>query len=727
MSSIFHLISELRTDVRGGKLLPALLCGSVLGATLLVYQMSVGLIVFSGPLAAFSAQGVSMALFGGFVVCALLALTGGYPGTIGVTFSFSIVLWGTIGATIPAEGPVLFYTMVATVVVGMAATGLCLLLLGHFRLSGLLRFIPYPVAAGYIAGVGVVLSLGALSLMGTVPDWSSPASLLEPAALGRWGPGVALGLILHFAAKRWDSLLIPPAGLLAASLLYHLGLGWFDVSLEEAGAAGLFLTGAAGGPTLPVFQPGALAHIDWTALLLQVPNILILILLTLLCTAVNLSGLELATNSQLDWNRELRATGLANLAAGAGAGPPGSLDTGMSARCGRQGANTRLSGLVAALVVGSTLLVGDEVARLLPLPLAGGLLLWLGLGLMEDWLLASRKRLPRADYAILLLICAVIVVFGIPEGIGVGVLVTMLFFVTRLARVDPVEAEFTARVRRSNRSRPIADQAILLADGERIRAYRLRGHIFFGSAHSLTGRLRPSLDRDPPPVCILLDFSAVTGLDFSAVNALCMFVQSTHDAGVRVAFGGAPENCRDGLERNLPEPVFAALRFEPDSDLALERCEDFVIAARRADLEGERTDGDTLLDRFAENMERHLDRRIVFEDIAHELRDFLEVCDYETGEALVAMGAPQPGLQLLLAGRASVFDSSGARLRQCGPGDVLDPRGAFGAYPATTATIAEEPCRTLLMGPATRRQLEQSRHQLMLELYGYLLSADPGA
>lgn len=350
------------------------------------------------------------------------------------------MLWGTIGATIPAEGPILFYTMVATVVVGMAATGLCLLLLGHFRLSGLLRFIPYPVAAGYIAGVGVVLSLGALSLMGTVPDWSSPASLLEPAALGRWGPGVALGLILHFAAKRWDSLLIPPAGLLAASLLYHLGLGWFDVSLEEAGAAGLFLTGAAGGPTLPVFQPGALAHIDWTALLLQVPNILILILLTLLRTAVNLSGLELATNSQLDWNRELRATGLANLAAGAGAGPPGSLDTGMSARCGRQGANTRLSGLVAALVVGSTLLVGDEVARLLPLPLAGGLLLWLGLGLMEDWLLASRKRLPRADYAILLLICAVIVVFGIPEGIGVGVLVTMLFFVTRLARVDPVEA-----------------------------------------------------------------------------------------------------------------------------------------------------------------------------------------------------------------------------------------------------------------------------------------------
>ena len=725
MSSIFGLISQLRTDIRRGKLLPALFCGSVLGATLLVYQMSVGLIVFSGPLAAFSAQGVSMALFGGFVVCALLALTGGYPGTIGGTFSFSIVLWGTIGATIPAEGAVLFHTMVAVVVIGMAATGMCLLLQGHFRLSGLLRFIPYPVVAGYIAGVGVVVSLGALSLMGMEPDWSSPVSLLEPTSLGRWGPGVALGVSLHFATKRWDSLLIPPAGFLIAVVLYHLGLARFDVSLEEARTAGLILAGAAGELTLPVFQTGALAQVDWTAVLLQVPNILTLILLTLLCTAVNLSGLELATNSELDWNRELRAAGLANLAAGAGAGPPGSLDFLMSARCEKQGANTRLSGLVAALVVGSALLVGDEVTKLLPLPLAGGLLLWIGLGLVEDWLLASRKRLPRVDYAILLLICATIVFFGIPEGIGIGVLVTMLVFATRLARVDPIEAEFTARVRRSNRSRPIADQAILMAEGERIRAYRLRGHIFFGSAHSLTGRLRPSLNRDPPPACILLDFGAVTGLDFSAVNALCMFARSAHDATVRVVFGGAPENCRDGLERNLPEPVYGTLQFEPDSDRALECCENIVIAARRAALEGERSDGDTLLDKFEEDMQRHLDRRIVFEDIAHELRDFLEVCEYETGEALVAMGAPQPGLQLLLAGRASVFDSSGARLRQCGPGDALDPHGAFGAYPATTATVAEEPCRTLLMSPAARRQLEQSRHHLMLELYGYLLSADP--
>ena len=303
----------------------------------------------------------------------------------------------------------------------------------------------------------------------------------------------------------------------------------------------------------------------------------------------------------------------------------------------------------------------------------------------------------------------------------------MVFFGARLAQVDLVEAKFTARERQSNRSRPIADQAILLAEGERVRAYRLRGHIFFGSAHSLGGRLRQSFDNDPPPSCILLDFGAVTGLDFSAVNALCMFVRAAHDVAVPVVLSAAPRNCRDGLKRNLPETIYSSLLFEPDADRALERCEDIVIAARRSDLQREESGGDTLLDKFAEDMELHLDRRIVFEDMAHELRDILEVRDYEAGEALVTMGAPLKGLQLLLAGRASVFDSAGVRLRQCGPGDAVEPRGAFGAYAATTAIIAEEPCRTLLMSQAARRRLEESRGQLMLELYGYLLSAEPYA
>ena len=231
----------------------------------------------------------------------------------------------------------------------------------------------------------------------------------------------------------------------------------------------------------------------------QIPNILTLILVTLLCAVVNLSALEVAVDSDLDWNREFRAAGAANLIAGVGGGPPGCMNVTASALARKLGADTRLTGIVVALVVGSPLLLGDKILKLIPVPLVGGLLLFIGAGMLHEWLVNSRKRLPWTDYVILLSIFFTIVFFGFVEGIGVGVAITTVFFAVRLARVESVEAEFTARERHSNRSRPIADRAILLAEGERVRAYRLRGYLFFGSAHALGQPPQAVAARRPAP------------------------------------------------------------------------------------------------------------------------------------------------------------------------------------------------------------------------------------
>ena len=460
---------------------------------------------------------------------------------------------------------------------------------------------------------------------------------------------------------------------------------------------------------------------------MQLPNILVLVVISVLCVAVNFNALELATNLDLDWDKEFRAVGVASLIAGLGGGLPGCVDASSSALGRRIGANTRLTGTIVALVIGLALFLGDTVLALLPVPVMGGILIFISVGLLDEWLIRTHKRLPWADYAIVLLIFAIIVFLGFLEGLAIGIAITIVIFTIRLSRVELIVAECTGRQRQSNRSRPIADRAILLANGEQVRAHWLRGYIFFGSAYSLMDRLKQLLGGGSPPACILLDFSAVSGLDFSAVNTLCGFVRNAHDAGTTVVLSEAPENCKDGLERNLPSSVHASLRFEPDEDRALERCEDLILAARRSEFDQEESSSDTLLDRFAEDMESRLDRRILFEDIAHEFRDRLEVCEYEAGEALVAMGASPGGLQLILMGRASVYDAAGKRLHQCGPGDAIEPRQAFGTRAATAAAIADEPCRTLKMTPETRRWLEENRGQLMLRLYGYLLTAEADA
>ena len=725
------VLSEIRADALSAKAFYALLGGGIIGLLLLVFEISMAAFIFSGPLAPFLSQGIGMLVFGAFTVCLVTAFASDYRAGIANHSVPPPMILGAIAAAMTLEGDALFMTMAAVVIVSALATAACCLLIGHLRIANLLRFVPYPVICGVIAGAGGGCALASLSMMGLTADWRTPASLLEPAVLWNWGPGVAYGFGLFLVAKRWNNLLalVAPGSFVLAAALFHAVLVLLDISGEEATAAGLLFGGMAGGSFWPPFQPGDLAHVDWVAVALRTPDILALILVTLLNAAIQLSSIELilATNQKLEWDREFKAMGRASALSGLGGGVAGHPVFSFSALARRLGADTRLAGIVAALVVGSTLMMGDGILKLFPVPLLGGMLLYFGVSLLDEQIVQNCKRLPWTDFAVVVVIFAVIIIAGFPAGVGIGIAITTASFAVRLSRVDLIEAEFTARERQSNRSRSIADRAILLAEGDRVSAYRLRGYIFFGSAWSLSDQLRGALGGDSPKACILLDFSAVSGLDFSAVNTLCGFVRTAHEAGTRVVLSAAPAHCRDGMERNLPSSVLAGLSFEPDADRALERCEDIVIAERRSELLEEGSAGDTVLDRFAGDMESRLDRRIVFEDMAHELRDRLEVCDYTAGEALVTMGAASKGLQLLLMGRASVYDAAGARLRQCGPGDAIDPRGAFGARAAAVTALADEDCRTLTMTPPARQWLEENRGELMLELYGYLLTAEADA
>ena len=725
-SALTDLMSELRADVLSGNLFPALSVGLVVGVIGSAYLISVGALVFSGPLAPFLSQGTIMVLFGGFVVCLWIALTSGYRGALSMTAVPSSMVLVVIASTIGVEGDAVarFVTTATVVIIGAVATGICFLIVGHFRLANLIRFIPYSVAGGFIAGTGVLLCVAALSLMGVTPDRQTLPSLLEPGLLWRWVPGVAYGLGLALATKRWSNHFILPASFLLIAALYHVVLAGLGVSGDEARAAGLLFAGTAEGGLWHPFQSDDLTHVDWAAVAAQVPNILTLIVVTLIAVAMHLSALELAANLELEWNREFKAAGGAGVIAGFGAGPGGSLIFTFSILSDRFGAETRLTGIVTALLVGSVVLLGDSILNLVPVPLIAGMLLFLGLGLLDEWIVKGRRRLPWTEYAILLLIAATIVSLGFLEGVGVGMLITMVFFAVRLSRVDLIEASYTARERHSNRSRSIPDRAILRAEGERIQAYRLRGYIFFGSVGPLLDRLRQSLDNTPRPACILLDFGAVSGFDFSAINGLCRFMHAAQAVGARVVLSAASEKLENGLERNLPSAVHENLLFEPDADRALERCEDIVLATWRSDPDADEDLGDSLLERVVGDMERHLDRQVVFEDMVDELRDWLEPRDYDAGEALVSIGEPQKGLQLLVTGQASAFDSTGARLFQCGPGDAVEPRGAFGAHAAETAMIADQPCRTMLLTPAARLWLEENEEQLIVKLYRYLLTID---
>ena len=715
------LASELRTDLASARAVAALSAGLTSGLGLLVAQVAFGSFIFSGPLASYSSQGVGLVLFGNFATCLVIALASGYRGAIAGLSPALVIVMATIGFSMDAAGHTLFVTTVCALVFSAVATGACCFLIGRFRLANLVRFIPYPVAGGFVAGIGGAVCLAALSLMGAEPDWRTLPALLEPSVLGRWGPGAAFGAALYLAMKRWRNPLILPVSVALGVGGYHLALASLGMSGDAARAAGLLLTSTADGGLWPSVLPADLAHVDWAALAGQVPHMLTLILVAFICVVLNIAGLELAADQELDWDREFRVTGTASAISGLGGGTVATIVVPASLRSKLFGAATRLTGVVAALVIGGALFLGDGMLELVPASLVGGMLVFAGLGMLDEGLVKSRRRLPWLEYGIIVLIFVAITAFGLLEGVGAGMLATLVFFVVRLSGVNPVAARFTLRERHSNKARPVPDRAILLEEGERVHAYRLRGYLFFGGVTPLADHLRQSLHGPVRPLCLLLDFAAVSGFDFSAVNVLCRFMQTAHAAGVRVVLSAASEGLRAGVEHNLSPPVYADLPMDPDLDRAMERCEEIVLAAWKEDKE--RADGRraALLEHAAGDLDRYLERQIDFESLTEQLQRWTNPRRYDAGAALKGPATPRHGLQLLVSGRASGYDAEQGRVNQYRAGDVVWPAGAM--HEKAVSVIADQPCRTMHLPPDARIWLEQREPELALKLYRYLFGA----
>ncbi len=713
---IRELASELRADVLSPRIVPALAAGFTSGLGLLVAQIAFGAFIFSGALAPWSSQGVALVLFGNLAACLIIAVAGGFRGAISGLSPALVIVMALIGSTMEATGDALFVTTAGALVLAAFVTGSCCMAIGYFRLAGLMRFIPYPVAAGFVAGIGGAVCLAALSLMGAEPDWRSLPALVEPSMLWKWAPGAAFGIALYLAMKRWGNALILPVSVALAVGACHLALAALGLSGDEARAAGILFTSTAEGVLWPVLRPGDVAHVDWGAMAGQIPNMLTLALVALVCVVMNVAGLELAAGEELDWNREFRATGLASLVAGAGGGTVATLIVPASLRSKLFGAATRLTGIVAALVIAGALFAGDRMLELVPVPLVGGILVFAGLGMLDEGLVRSCRRLPWPEFGIIVLIFLTIIAVGLLEGIGVGMMAALLFFAVRLSRVDPVESRLTLDAVRSNRARPVPDRAILVEEAGRARIYRLRGYLFFGSIYPLTDDLRQVLHATSRPVCLMLDFTRVSGLDYSAVNVLGRVLLTARALGVEVVLSAPSAKLMPGLERTLGPAAFAALQIEPTADRGLERCEDLIIAAWKTDA----ADGDrrraALLGRTVDDLERHLERQIQHEDLIHALGAWLTPRDYAAGEILAGPDNPPAGLQLMQTGHATAYDPSGARLHQCHPGDPVWPGDR------TVRVVADEPCRTMELAEAALRWLEEQEEALALELYRYLLA-----
>jgi len=143
--------------------------GLVLGAINLPTVISFAILIYSGELAPFAGAGIGMILFGGFIIQLVIALTNSMPGIIGGPQDSPAAILSLMAVAILAQMPgasseAKFITVTVTVIVTSVLTGIFFLIIGGFKLGRFVRFIPYPVVGGFIAGTGLLLVKGALGV-----------------------------------------------------------------------------------------------------------------------------------------------------------------------------------------------------------------------------------------------------------------------------------------------------------------------------------------------------------------------------------------------------------------------------------------------------------------------------------------------------------------------------------------------------------------------------------
>ena len=723
------LASELHADIRSARALSALSTGLVVAALAVIFAPTLAAILFSGPMAAYIGRGTGAILFGSIALCLVFALTGNYRGAIAVpVFGPAAVLFsigGGITVVMADSGSeAIFVTMVVIVAVSTLAGGLCFLVIGHFRLARFFQFIPFPVIGGFLAGVGGLLVTSGVSVICGMPlTWRTLPQLLEPDIVWKWAPSAVFALGLAAATRIWSSPLIVPACGALALLLCHAALLVMGISLEEARAAGVLYQGMPSGASWPPLGPGDLARADWGVVVSQLPGILGVVLVTLMSIVLNSSALETATGVDFDLDREFRAGGIACIVAGGGASPPGCSTNALSLIAHTTGAETRLTGIFAAILMGVVLVFDGSVLEMIPSSLLGGVVLFISLGVLNDWLLATRKTMPPTDYGIVLVIALVIWFVGIPEGVGTGLAAALIVFVARFSGIDVIEESFTSRERRSRRIRPAVHRTILDIRGERLRAYRLGGHVIFGNAAPLGKRLKRAIGAEPAPVCLLIDLAAVAGFDVSAANVLRRCVLSAREAGTRLVLSGMPIHVRSILGRCLGEDEWRCVIVVETLDDALERAEDLIIDEWERESRDSEAECEALFERSIDSALCDLEHQARFEALTDRLGPWLRDQTFEAGQTIVKRGENPPGLQLVVEGRARESDGTHrARVDEYAEGDVLATEAAFEDHVvAETSLSAEGPCRTALMTQNARRSLEREDPELAVDLDRYLV------
>ena len=466
--------SNLKGDLFGGV---------TAGIVALPLALAFGIQAFGGVS---DPNAASMGAYAGLVGATLLgffaAMFGGTPSQIsGPTGPMTVVSATLVSGVWASSGGGNVSSVLVSMALAAIFCGLFQILFGCIKIGKYVRYIPYPVLSGFMSGIGVIIILqqlyplvgqsGSGSMINLLVGFPSAVASLSPMALVLGLATVAIIYLFPLLTKKVPSTLVALIVVTVVSLFLDMD-GVPTIGDIPAGLP------------LPFFASDKvdLAAIDWMSVLVAaiVPGLTLAGLgsIDTLLTSVVADNI---TKTKHNSNRELIGQGIGNTVAGLFCGLPGAGATMRTVVNVKSGGRTRLSGMVHALVLLAVLLGLGSLVKYVPLSVLAGILITVGVGIIDFRGFRDLPKIPRADAVVLIVVFLVTVFVDLLTAVGIGMVIACVLFMKRAS--DLVEGGYSSQeLTNFDKESPWDDEhGMPDTVAHKIYVQRLNGPIFFGT------------------------------------------------------------------------------------------------------------------------------------------------------------------------------------------------------------------------------------------------------
>jgi SulP family sulfate permease len=470
-----------------------------------------------------SGLGASAGLYGAMILGLFAAIFGGTKTQIsGPTGPMTVVSATVVSIAVARYGNI--DEAWGIIILTFFLAGVFQIVFGLLKIGKYIKYIPYPVLSGFMNGIGIIIIIFQLF---PVLGLASPGKIVEvftklPNAISDRNYAsilVAAGTVLIIYVFPKFTKLVPSTLVALLIISFVSFLFALDTPLIGEMPAGL--------PSLKISSLAQLNFSDIGLVFLPAITLAGIGSIDTLLTSVVVDNI---TRTKHKSNKELIGQGIGNMASSLFGGIPGAGATMRTVVNVKSGGTTKLSGVIHALLLMLIVLGLGRYVAYIPLAALAGILITVGIGIIDTKGLRNIFNISRSDALILITVLMLTVFVDLLQAVGIGMVIASLIFMRKAS--DMVEANTSlTKVDRYDREAAWEDESSLLLNKDHVYIKRFDGPIFFGVAAKMLERVN-KIPADAE--VIIFRMKKVPFIDQSGLYALEEVIKEMQKTGIVV-------------------------------------------------------------------------------------------------------------------------------------------------------------------------------------------------